>query len=243
MGSFEKLSVLVIGVIVAMILVVAFYTWMDKPEEEPSASSTIATAPPAEDPAPPPPPDSLVGFPTPGESLPLPSGAYPVGPEIAAPVGPAPESAPAPEAAPAPEPAPVPPAPAFKTHKVRSGETLGSISKQYFDTTSKWQVIAAANPGLDPMRMRAGTEIKIPVDGTAPAPEVATAPAAETPAGGGSAPAPGSTYKVRRGETLETIAKKVYGSKTRWPDIWIANLAKLEDPSDIMEGMTILLPQ
>ena len=34
MGNFEKLSVLVIGVIIVMILVVAFYTWTEDPADE-----------------------------------------------------------------------------------------------------------------------------------------------------------------------------------------------------------------
>jgi nucleoid-associated protein YgaU len=54
---------------------------------------------------------------------------------------------------------------------------------------------------------------------------------------------PGGSYRVARGETLETISKKVYGAKTRWPDLWVANLTLLEDPSDIREGMTLQLPK
>ena len=41
MGNFEKLSVLVIGVIIVMILVVALYTWTDDPAAEETADAGI----------------------------------------------------------------------------------------------------------------------------------------------------------------------------------------------------------
>jgi hypothetical protein len=54
-------------------------------------------------------------------------------------------------------------APQYYTHTVSgSGETLASIAKWYTGSTTNWQAIQAANPGLDPKRMRIGTQVQIP---------------------------------------------------------------------------------
>ena len=68
---------------------------------------------------------------------------------------------------PAPPPAPVPaktsPAEDFILHKVAAGETLASIAKYYSGKTAAWREIAAANPGLDPSRLKEGQTLKIPL--------------------------------------------------------------------------------
>jgi nucleoid-associated protein YgaU len=210
---------------------VAIYTWSGK-EEAPAAASTIDTAATL--------PDESISEPL-GEELP----AEPIRDERpAAPPPPVTPSEPAPPPSPAPEPTPTPsPAPTVKIHKVKSGETLGGIAKDVLGSASKWQVIADANPGVDPYALREGMELKIPIGGAAAA-STASETLAQSPSPAPSeGAAAGSTYKVRRGETLETISKKVYGTKTRWPEIWVANLAKLEDPNDVFEGMTLSLPR
>lgn len=74
-------------------------------------------------------------------------------------------------------------------HIVSSGETLGGIAGQYGIRLSELQ---AANPGVNPRRMRIGTRLVVPVEGS-------TRPAA--------APANGE-HVVRSGESLWIIARR-----------------------------------
>lgn len=64
---------------------------------------------------------------------------------------------------PAPPPAKAAPADDFILHKVAAGETLATIAKWYSGKTADWREIAAANPGLDPSRLKEGQTLKIPL--------------------------------------------------------------------------------
>lgn len=56
-----------------------------------------------------------------------------------------------------------------------------------------------------------------------------------------AAPAAGGTYTVEKGDTIYSIARKVYGSNTRAKDIIAANPGI--DPNKIKAGQTLTLPQ
>lgn len=52
-----------------------------------------------------------------------------------------------------------------KSHKIKQGDTLSSISKQYYGTTAHWKLIYTANKskiGDDPDRLPDGIELTIP---------------------------------------------------------------------------------
>ncbi len=57
-------------------------------------------------------------------------------------------------------PAKAAPADDFILHKVAAGETLATIAKWYSGKTAEWREIAAANPGLDPSRLKEGQTLK-----------------------------------------------------------------------------------
>jgi nucleoid-associated protein YgaU len=238
MGNFEKLSVLVIVVIIVMILVVALYTWSNNDEttvDTPEMAASQGYDGGFEDPI-----DPLPVTPAPGPSADV--------------VQPFP--APSPDVIEPPVPAPAPPAPVvppaeqgFVWHEVKEGETLGDIAKKHLGSVSKWPEIVRANPGLEPERLRPGQKVKVPTAGAGESLAVlpdegrgaSATPRESASIGGGSAIA-GKEYTVRRGDTLEKISLRVYGTKTRWPEIWIENLHRLEDPSDIFEGMVLQIP-
>jgi hypothetical protein len=68
------------------------------------------------------------------------------------------EAPPPPEATPPPEPQPQP-----YIHEVRwPGETLCHIARWYTGSSNNWKKIAAANPGLNPLRIDIGHRILIP---------------------------------------------------------------------------------
>lgn len=50
----------------------------------------------------------------------------------------------------------------FALHKVKSGDTLGAISKKYLGDTNRYKEIAQFNGIEDPDKIQAGQEIKIP---------------------------------------------------------------------------------
>lgn len=127
------------------------------------------------------------------------------------------------EAAPALPPAtaraePVRPAPqrgaAARTHRVERGETWYGIARRYGVASG---VLAAANPDVDPDRLRAGTVLRIPPAGAQPAPAA-------------------RTHTVGPGDSLWGIARRYGVSMER---IRAANGLKDEQ---VRLGQTLIIP-
>ena len=143
------------------------------------------------------------------------------------------------------------------TYKIQQGDMLYPISKKYNVTVD---AIKAANPGIDSSHLKINAVIKIPAPVAVATPHTATpgaitpatptTPHVATPATPRTAVAastsikPGTTYTVKKGDTLMTIAKAAYGSKTDgWKKIFRANLGELTDPDDVPVGTKIVIPQ
>jgi len=56
------------------------------------------------------------------------------------------------------------------------------------------------------------------------------------------APSAPSVYTVQKGDTLEKIAKKVYGDAKRWPKIYQANRHLLKDANRVYPGQVLTIP-
>ena len=95
---------------------------------------------------------------------------------------------------------PVVPAPATAVteHTIVKGELLATIAKKY---GVGWKAIEAANPGINPNRLKIGDKIKIPAPKSGAAPAAAHNDAAVV--GDGAV----KTYKVKSGDNLMKIAK------------------------------------
>ena len=50
----------------------------------------------------------------------------------------------------------------YEVYTIASGDTLSEISKKVYGKSSLWGVIAAANPDVDPNRLKVGSTLKIP---------------------------------------------------------------------------------
>jgi LysM repeat protein len=93
-----------------------------------------------------------------------------------------------------------PPAPvvdnSVSTYEVAAGDTLGKIAKAHHITVKE---LEAANPGVDPKRLKVQQKLNIP----------AGSGAAAAPAAGSTSTdmAAGNTYVVKSGDTLSKIAK------------------------------------
>ena len=160
----------------------------------------------------------------------------------AAPVGlpPLPAAAkPAPATA---TPATTPAAPASKaasadTYTVKEGDSIASIWRSISGSERGWEKLLAANPGVDPSRLKIGQVLKVPDHKAAAAtdtPAATSAPATKTAAG---------TYTVQSGDTLSRIAAKTLGDSKRWKEIYEANRDTLgNDPSALEVGQSIKIP-
>jgi len=176
---------------------------------------------------------------------PAPTGVPPAPP---APIG----VPPAPPIGPA-QPAAIEPA-APKTHVVQRGETLSSISRQYYNTPGKWKIIWEANKqviGRRPEDLRPKMKLVIPPLAEAEHGQVVpnvlepgtsdVVWAGQNPTLSAQEPASGTKhYDVQRGDTLWKIAQKFYGDGNAWKKIQEANQGV--SPNDLREGMQLTLP-
>jgi nucleoid-associated protein YgaU len=133
------------------------------------------------------------------------------------------------------------PPPVYKDYFVQPGDTMSSIAKHWFGHEGKWDLIARANPLVDPNRLRPGQMLRLPPRETVRPPiavEGRTAGAAGT---AGTGP---QTHTVQSGDTLSTIAKAFYGTSARWREIYEANRATIGANPDRLEvGTKLLVPR
>jgi membrane-bound lytic murein transglycosylase D len=91
---------------------------------------------------------------------------------------------------------------AARTHRVRSGETMGAIARRYGVSVA---AVQSANRAVDPRRMRVGQSLRIPAVGVAGPPR--------------AAPPAARYHRVTRGENLTVIASR-YGVSVRQIQSW-----------------------
>lgn len=128
--------------------------------------------------------------------------------------------------------------PVFTTHTVRAGETFQTIAKKAYGSAGLWSVVARANPKVDPRKLRAGQELRLPVDpnnvqGLTVGDPTAGSPARQTQS---------IEYIVHPGDTLGGIAKTYYNSSALWEVILDANRSLLSRPQDLRPGMKLIIP-
>ncbi len=243
MGNFEKLSVLVIGVIIVMILVVAIYTWTGNPDEAAGPETAFV------------PTDDVLEVRAVSDTLA--SNSAPINwDQYDKPAGPPQsidevivkntdtletKSTETVDAVDDVESTAVATAAVEETYEIRSNDTLGLISQKFYGTTKYWPQIAERN-GLVPERLRVGKQIYIPVidglDGTK-----STNPAAPKSTARVGGASPGTSYTVRGGETIQQISRTAYGTIERWVDIYVANLEVLSNPRQLSAGTVLRLPE
>src|SRR4029078_9446306 len=64
----------------------------------------------------------------------------------------------------------------------------------------------------------------------------------QTAAEADRAPAQALTYKVQKGDTLMTIAEKIYRDKNLWKKLYDANKAYMKNPYALSVGQVLVLP-
>lgn len=98
----------------------------------------------------------------------------------------------------------------------------------------------APAPAPRPVAARAAEEVSFDEEATVPA--SVKSEESGRPARIAAAAAGGKTHKVVRGETLQKISQKYYGTTTKWMKIYEANKTKLKKPDLIVVGMTLTIP-
>ncbi len=135
-------------------------------------------------------------------------------------------------------PPPVDPVPSNEEYVVQAGETLADIAERKYGDQNKWVLIAKANRGVNPNRMKIGTKLVLP----SPAASVPAEPVAVETAAPAAEGTP-RTYTIQAGDVLSKIAKRFYGSASAAAKIREANPEVLKDADLILEGTTIVLPE
>jgi nucleoid-associated protein YgaU len=129
----------------------------------------------------------------------------------------------------------------FTVHTIRKGDTLGALALHYLGKADA-RPLLAANPGLDPRKLRLGTEIRIPRprppdDDDAPSRTSARSDPAPIPTD-----SPARWYTVGPGDSLQRISQKTYGTTRHWRTIYDANRGRLRSPDWVKEGQALFLP-
>ncbi len=114
-----------------------------------------------------------------------------------------------------------------RTVAIRKGDTLQKIAARELGEGSRWQSLLEWNPGLDPKRLRPGELLVV---------RSARRAAATT------ASKQVRLHEVVRDDTLQSIAERYLGDRTRWIDLLEANRDRLRDPQSLKPGMKIRIP-
>jgi nucleoid-associated protein YgaU len=106
-------------------------------------------------------------------------------------------------------------------YAIKEGDTLMRIAFEILGDPLKWKEIYEANREKlsNPNRISSGVVLKV-----------------EKPSGDVSIQKSGEKYLIKRGDTLGTISKSVYGTPTKWRKIWENNKQLIRNPNKIFAG-------
>lgn len=108
---------------------------------------------------------------------------------------------------------------------VEAGDTLGKISAKIYGTPGRWNELASLSGIANPSRIYPGDLVYYTLDESA----VSFASAYES--------IQKTTENVQQGDTLATIAQRIYGSSKAWRSLWRHN-DKIDNP-DVLTVSTI----
>ncbi len=113
---------------------------------------------------------------------------------------------------------------ATENYSFKSGDTLMRVAFEVYGDFYQWRKIYEANKGVisDPNHIPEGTALKL-----------------ERPATAVQISRNGDPYRIKSGETLGTISNRVYGTQSRWKEIWKNNPELIKDPNKIYAGFTL----
>ena len=114
--------------------------------------------------------------------------------------------------------------PVVRLHTIAHGDTLGGLSQLYYGTTTKWQAIQDANPGISELKMPIGKAIVIPNLGRG-RPAVVDS---------------GRTHTVREGDNPARISKRYFKTE-KYADL-IMQSNGIKDARKLRIGTVLQIP-
>lgn len=104
---------------------------------------------------------------------------------------------------------------------------------------------AAVAPTTAPAASKPGTTMKSAPEGfddPIPSTKARATKRPTKPVAGHAASPHAKTYTVQRGDTLQKISQKMYGTTKSWQRIFDANKSKLKKPDMVVVGMVLQIP-
>ena len=128
-------------------------------------------------------------------------------------------------------------------YTIQQGDTFSSIAARHYGDRNLYRVLVAANPRVDPTRLKIGTEIIVP-DSSTFQPSGISDGRSNTASGRTTAKAdPKTEYEVVSGDSLHRIATKLYGNINKVDALYELNKNTIgPDPAKLKLGMILKLP-
>ena len=122
----------------------------------------------------------------------------------------------------------------YMIHRVRSGDSLFLLARQYYGQEQYWKEIVAQNRrAINAQRqIRVGQLLYLPLSPLTKGEQVYRRP--------GRLP---DYYIVAPGDTLSGIAELFLGNKESWKNINRVNSDRLAQPQDLAVGMVLIIPK
>ncbi len=107
------------------------------------------------------------------------------------------------------------------TYDVKKGDTLMKIAFELYGDVLKWKSLYETNKDALKNANVLQASMKLKYEKPASEPVITKA---------------GDPYKIKKGDTLGTIADDIYGKKSKWKQLWENNRLLITDPNRIYAG-------
>ncbi len=127
---------------------------------------------------------------------------------------------------------PAVPAKTEKMYTVQAGDTLETIAAMVYGNRYKWSQLVAANQeklGKPPYVLLVGMQLRVPPAESA------------TPENRAAQLNNDGTYTVQSGDSLGSIARKLYGASSKWSTLYELNRDQLPTPGALQVGQKLLV--
>ena len=130
------------------------------------------------------------------------------------------------------------------TYTVKAGDSFSKISATAYGSPNYWAKIAAANPNVNSSKLRVGQVLAMPPESEVKGSAGAAVPArTEGVSGSVLVKDPTREYRVVSGDSLHKISQRLYGSASRWEEIYELNKDVIgSSPTKLKLGMVLRLP-
>ncbi|MCF6186892.1 MAG: LysM peptidoglycan-binding domain-containing protein [Desulfobulbaceae bacterium] len=129
-------------------------------------------------------------------------------------------------------PEPAVPVETKKMYTVQAGDTLETIAAMVYGNRYKWSQLVAANQeklGSPPYVLLVGMQLRVPP------------PESATPENRAALLNNDDTYTIQSGDSLGSIARKLYGASSKWSTLYELNRDRLPTPGALQVGQQLLV--